>query len=56
MENVIVSNPKKFESLKNKILNENIEKDLDIYKKKFDVVITNDSNMNHVNEIIKQIN
>ncbi len=35
-------------------LNENIEKDLKIYKKKFDVVITNDYNMDYVNDLIKQ--
>lgn len=36
-------------------LNENIEKDLEIYKKKFEVIITYDYNMNYVNNLIKEI-
>ena len=36
-------------------LNEEIEARLEEYKKKFDVVITNDHDMNYVNELIKQI-
>jgi len=36
-------------------LNEEIEARLEEYKKKFDVVITNDPDMNYVNELIKQI-
>ncbi len=35
-------------------LNENIDKDLEIYKKKFNIVITNDSNMNFINNFIKR--
>ncbi len=37
-------------------LNENIEKDLEIYKKKFDVVITWDSDMNFINDFIRKFN
>lgn len=36
-------------------LNENIEENLEIYKKNFDVVILNDSDMNFVNKLIKEI-
>lgn len=36
-------------------LNENVESKLELYKSKFDVVITNDSDMDFVNEIIEKI-
>jgi 5'-nucleotidase len=42
--------------LKVGFLNEDIEKDLEEYKRNFDVVITNDSNMKYVNELVKKIN
>lgn len=42
--------------LKIGFLNEDVEKDLKEYKKNFDIVITNDSKMDYVNEIIRKIN
>jgi HAD superfamily hydrolase (TIGR01544 family) len=42
--------------LKIGFLNEEIERDLEEYKKNFDVVITNDSDMGYVNELIRKIN
>lgn len=42
--------------LKVGFLNEDVERDLKEYKENFDVIITNDSNMDYVNNIIKQIN
>lgn len=42
--------------LKIGFLNEKIEESLDEYKKNFDVVITNDSNMKYVNDFIKNLN
>jgi 5'-nucleotidase len=37
-------------------LNENIEERLEEYRNNFDVVITNDSNANYVNELLKKVN
>ena len=42
--------------LKIGFLNEEVERDLKEYKKNFDVIITNDYNMDYVNDFIKQIN
>jgi 5'-nucleotidase len=42
--------------LKIGFLNEKIEESLNEYKRNFDVVITNDSDMKYVNDFIKQIN
>lgn len=36
-------------------LNENIKEDLDLYKKKFDVVITNDGSMDYLNKIMDNL-
>ncbi|MBS3092824.1 hypothetical protein J4466_05395 [Candidatus Pacearchaeota archaeon] len=36
-------------------LNENIDEQLDVYKKSFDVIILNDSNFDYVNELIERI-
>lgn len=36
-------------------LNENIEENFEEYKKNFDVIITNDLDMNYVNELLKKI-
>jgi 5'-nucleotidase len=36
-------------------LNENIEKNLNEFKKNFDIVITNDGSMNYVNQILKEM-
>lgn len=41
--------------LKIGFLNEEVERDLGEYKENFDVVITNDSSMNYVNEFVKLI-
>lgn len=41
--------------LKIGFLNEEIERDLQEYKRNFDVVVTNDSDMKYVNEFIKEI-
>lgn len=41
--------------LKIGFLNEDVEKNLENYKSSWDVVITNDSDMNYVNEFIKQL-
>jgi HAD superfamily hydrolase (TIGR01544 family) len=42
--------------LKVGFLNEEVERDFNEYNKNFDMVITNDFNMNYVNELIKKIN
>lgn len=42
--------------LKVGFLNEEVERDLEEYKRNFDVVITNDSDMKYVNKFIKQLN
>ncbi|MFW6383331.1 MAG: hypothetical protein ACOCZQ_01665, partial [Nanoarchaeota archaeon] len=36
-------------------LNENIENKLELYKSKYDVVITNDGTMNYVNKILGEL-
>lgn len=36
-------------------LNEKVNEKLELYKEKFDVVITNDGDMNHINSLLKQI-
>lgn len=36
-------------------LNENIDENMEVYKKNFDIVILNDSDMRYVNKIIKEI-
>jgi len=41
--------------LKIGFLNEEVERDLKVYKRNFDMIIINDSNMNYVNEFIKEI-
>lgn len=42
--------------LKIGFLNEEIEKNINIYKKNFDIVITNDSDANYINELLKKFN
>ena len=37
-------------------LNEDVENKLDLYKSKFDVVITNDGSMNYVNQLLDELN
>lgn len=37
------------------VLNENVDKNLEVYKKNFDVIITNDGNLNYVNKLMKEI-
>ena len=36
-------------------LNEDVENKLEIYKTKFDVVITNDSSMEYINQLLKEL-
>lgn len=42
--------------LKVGFLNEKIDENIEEYKKNFDVIITNDSSMDYVNQLVKQIN
>ena len=43
------------EHIKIGFLNEDVENKLELYKSKFDVVITNDGSMNYVNELLNKI-
>ncbi len=36
-------------------LNENVEENLGLYRKNFDIILTNDTNMNYLNKLMKEI-
>ena len=41
--------------LKIGFLNENVEENLEYYKKAYDIIILNDSSMDYVNDLLKEI-
>ena len=45
----------KNEQIKLLVLNDKVEENLDSYKKRYDIVLLNDTNMNYVNNLLRGI-